>query len=403
VNGTDLPARNGEPGVLKLSAISYGQFAPEQNKAVIENERVRLGPSVRGNTILISRSNTTELVGACVYVPEDFPHLYLPDLIWEIEVDPSNGNSAKWLSYLLSSGAVRASLVARATGTSGSMKKLSMAALRVMQIWQPPFPEQERISEIITTWDRTIVQTEKLIEAKWKLKKGLMQQLLTGKQRFLEFGTVRQRTQGHFYDYPSEWAHPQIKEIASEVTVRNSSGIIQTVLSCSKYAGLVNSLEYFGKQVYSDDISNYKVVQLGQFAYPANHIEEGSIGLLDHVPSGIVSPIYIVFRTDPYKVFAPYLYALFKTETYRHIFAMATNASVDRRGSLRWKEFSSIRVPLPSFDEQRRIVTVLDVADREIKILFRQLEEYKNQKRGLMQKLLTGQIRVKATAEITTS
>jgi type I restriction enzyme S subunit len=48
-------------------------------------------------------------------------------------------------------------------------------------------------------------------------------------------------------------------------------------------------------------------------------------------------------------------------------------------------------------------VTVLDVADREIKILFRQLEEYKNQKRGLMQKLLTGQIRVKATAEITTS
>ena len=85
-------------------------------------------------------------------------------------------------------------------------------------------------------------------------------------------------------------------------------------------------------------------------------VNEGSIGLLEHVDSGIVSPIYIVFRTDPHKVFAPYLYALFKTETYRHIFAMATNASVDRRGSLRWKEFSSIRVPLPSLDEQKRMV-----------------------------------------------
>ena len=187
VNGTDLPAKNGEQGVLKLSAISYGQFAPEQNKAVLENERSRLGPSVRGNTILISRSNTTELVGACVYVPEDFPHLYLSDLIWEIEVNPSDGNSAKWLSYMLSSGAVRASLVARATGTSGSMKKLSMAALRVMEIWQPPLPEQERIAEIIMTWDMAITQTAKLIEAKRKLKKGLMQQLLAGKRRFPGF------------------------------------------------------------------------------------------------------------------------------------------------------------------------------------------------------------------------
>jgi type I restriction enzyme S subunit len=247
------------------------------------------------------------------------------------------------------------------------------------------------------TWDQLIRKTEKLIEAKLKLKKSLMQQLLTGKRRFPEFGTARQRTQWHFYDYPSEWVHPQLKEIASEVTIRNSSGAIQTVLSCSKYAGFVNSLEYFGKKVYSDDISNYKIIQRGQFAYPANHIEEGSIGLLDHIDSGIVSPIYIVFRTDPQKVFAPYLYALFKTETYRHIFAMTTNASVDRRGSLRWKEFSSIHVPLPSLDEQRRIVAVLDAADGEIKILFRLLGEYRNQQRGLMQKLLTGQIRVKDT------
>jgi restriction endonuclease S subunit len=214
VNGTDLPARNGEPGVLKLSAISYGQFAPEQNKAVIENERVRLGPSVRGNTILISRSNTTELVGACVYVPEDFPHLYLPDLIWEIEVDPSNGNSAKWLSYLLSSGAVRASLVARATGTSGSMKKLSMAALRVMQIWQPPFPEQERIAEIITTWDRAMAQAEKLIEAKRKLKTGLMQQLLTGKRRFKEFVKSEETRRTKYGELPVDWDLVCIRDIA---------------------------------------------------------------------------------------------------------------------------------------------------------------------------------------------
>lgn len=312
---------------------------------------------------------------------------------------PISSMSPTFLGYQIGLPKLIAWLNSNAVGQT--MLNLNTEILGELPLLLPPKSEQEQITSILSIWDRAIAQTASLIEAKQKLKKGLMQQLLTGKRRFPEFGTARQREQWHFHDYPSEWAHPPLKEIASEVTVRNSSGTVQTVLSCSKYAGLVNSLEYFGKQVYSDDISNYKVVQRGQFAYPANHIEEGSIGLLDHVDSGIVSPIYVVFRTDPHKVFAPYLYALFKTETYRHIFAMTTNASVDRRGSLRWKEFASIHVPLPSLDEQRRIATVLDAADREIKVLFRQLEEYKNQKRGLMQKLLTGQIRVKATEEIT--
>lgn len=90
-----------------------------------------------------------------------------------------------------------------------------------------------------------------------------------------------------------------------------------------------------------------------------------------------------------------FIFALFKTDTYRHIFSISTNASVDRRGSLRWREFSLIQVPNPSKEEQHSIVDVLKTADNEINQFEKKLNALEKQKRGLMQKLLTGEVRVK--------
>jgi type I restriction enzyme, S subunit len=106
-----------------------------------------------------------------------------------------------------------------------------------------------------------------------------------------------------------------------------------------------------------------------------------------------VSPIYTVFKCID-NIIPEYLYAVFKTDTFRHIFAISTNASVDRRGSLRWREFSLIRVPHPSRKEQRAIVDFLNGSDREIAQLDTKLKALEKQKRGLMQKLLTGEVRV---------
>ena len=82
-------------------------------------------------------------------------------------------------------------------------------------------------------------------------------------------------------------------------------------------------------------------------------------------------------------------------ETYRQIFERNTSASVDRRGSLRWNEFSHIKIPLPSLEEQKAIAEVLGTCDQELALLNRKLELLKKQKQGLMQQLLTGKIRVK--------
>ncbi|MGL4514411.1 MAG: restriction endonuclease subunit S [Lacipirellulaceae bacterium] len=260
-----------------------------------------------------------------------------------------------------------------------TIKTIGMPYFAELGIMLPSRCEQEKIAGILATWDRGIRQLTDLIAAKVRYKQGLMQQLLTGKRRFKGFH--------------DEWRDVRIGDVAEEVSQRNGHTDGVVVLSCTKHDGLVNSFEYFGRRVHSEDTSNYKVVRRGEFAYATNHIEEGSIGLLTHVDAGLVSPMYTVFRTNS-DVVPEYLFRALKTETYRQVFQSFTSASVNRRGSLRWKQFATIPLKLPSVVEQKRIDTLLATFDREIDILRRQLEALKQQKRGLMQKLLTGEVRV---------
>lgn len=261
-----------------------------------------------------------------------------------------------------------------------------------------PFPivinEQEKIVTVLSLWDEPIKKIVALIESKIKLKQALMQQLLAGKLRFKEFVKSNRKTDTHYGMLPADWEYPKVEEIADEVSNRNEKGKDIPVLSCTKYDGLVDSLRYFGKRIFSKDTSDYKIVRRDQFAYATNHIEEGSIGLLDSLDEGLVSPMYTVFKTKE-NVYAPFLYKVFKTELYRHIFEANTSGSIDRRGSLRWKQFRQIHIPCPSSEEQKKIFTCIDTCDREIKLLQQLADALKTQKKGLMQKLLTGKIRVK--------
>jgi type I restriction enzyme S subunit len=222
-----------------------------------------------------------------------------------------------------------------------------------------------------------------------------MQRLLSGKVRFPEFVKTNDKRKTRFGDYPKDWAYKRIQEVATQVKDKvgdHSDGY--TVMSCTKHEGLVSSLDYFDRQVFSKDISKYKAVKNGEFAYATNHIEEGSIGYNDWCEKGAISPMYTVFKADAKRIDNDYLFAVVKTENYRRIFEIFTNGTVNRRGSLRWKDFKKIKVPVPSLAEQRAISTFLKAVDREIDLLEMKLVKHQKQKKGLMQQLLTGTVRV---------
>jgi restriction endonuclease S subunit len=278
---------------------------------------------------------------------------------------------------------------------SGSaMNFFGIKSTEQFKIKIPPLPEQQKIAKILSTWDKAISATERLIENSTQQKKALMQQLLTGKKRFGYKDITYNFQKTRYGDIPVDWEYPVIKDISIQLSKKNTDGKDYPVVSCSKHYGFVDSLDYFKKKVYSDDTSGYRIIPRNTFGFPSNHIEEGSIGLQTVHDIAIASPIYVVFKTNPNLINNIYLYALLKTEHYRQIFCAATNASVDRRGSLRWKEFSAIRIPLPPVEEQQKIATVLSNADREIELLKQQLADLQQEKKALMQVLLTGKRRV---------
>lgn len=277
-----------------------------------------------------------------------------------------------------------------------TINQITNADLKSFKFLFPSLPEQRKIAAILQTWDEALEKLNALRAAKAKRHMGLTHSLVFGGLQLEEFRGSNEATSYRWFQLPAAWGCKPIGDLAVEISERNTDGDALDVLSCSKHDGFVRSLEYFKKQVFSADLTGYKKISRGDFGFPSNHVEEGSIGLQNLTEIGVVSPIYTVFRFDPSKVLGEYAFAVLKTEIYRHIFEVSTSASVDRRGSLRWKEFSRLPFPVPPLAEQEAIAEVLHTSKSEIDALDAEIEATSRQKRGLMQKLLTGERRVEA-------
>lgn len=133
VNASSYPALSGTPGVLKTGAVSRGFFDPYENKAVEDPiEERRLTCPVRGDTIVVNRANTPDLVGSAAYVSDDHPRLFLSDLLWEVTTGRA---SHEFLSQWMQTYDYREQITLIRTGASSSMQKI--AKERFMQLVVP--------------------------------------------------------------------------------------------------------------------------------------------------------------------------------------------------------------------------------------------------------------------------
>lgn len=262
----------------------------------------------------------------------------------------------------------------------GTMHHITKNDMEKRFIPLPPMEEQRNIAKVLNTWDKAIEKQMQLIEKLELRKKGLMQQLLTGKKRLPGFS--------------GEWKKIAIKDFAIEVSLKNNRNENWEVLSCTKYDGLVPSLQYFGRQVFSKYVTQYKVVPQYCFAYATNHIEEGSIGYQSTYRNALISPMYTVFKTDSNVVDDIFLYKLLKSHRAIYLYNVMMEGSIDRRGGLRWDNFSTIKFLLPGIKEQSAIADILVFCDNEILLAKQKLNRFQQQKKGLMQVLLTGKKRV---------
>jgi restriction endonuclease S subunit len=379
---------NGVP-VVKVRDYYSGSVNVE-NLALTDPEidRQYARSRLRAGDILLSIRGTTGIVAVA---PDALEGGNITQDTARIRVAPSR--CQPYLFQALRSPFVQRQIASETLGQA--VRGINVGAVRRIMIPTPPPSTQVRIAKILGAWDTAITQSASLMASARQLRMALMQQLLTGRRRFRQFARMSAMRATRFAPIPADWAYPPIGSVASEVALRPPSSEQLPVLSCTKHEGLVDSLDYFGRRVFSEDTSAYKVVKRGQFAYATNHLEEGSIGLLDSLDAGIVSPMYTVFRVSG-QIYAPFLYKLFKTDLYRHIFQVNTSASVNRRGALRWSDFARIHVPLPSLAEQGRISDCIDSCTTDERLLSAQLEALQRQRRALMQELLAGHTRVES-------
>jgi type I restriction enzyme, S subunit len=383
--GTDRPAQDDEVGVLKLSCIQGSRFSPGKNKAVEGSKANDLKTPVRKNTLIVSRSNTEALVGAVCYMDNDFPNLFLSDLLWCVSAKDNDRIDLKWLAYLLSFAPYRAKIIARANGTSETMKKINKPGFLGIQILYPKLNEQKKIAKILSTWDTAIDQTCKLITTKKQRKKALMQQLLTGKKRLPGFGIPTDKHQ----ILPEGWNALHAKELFKAHTKKNCEN--EPVLSVTQGNGVIYR-ETFDRKIESssNSLSAFKLVEPGDFVISLRSFQGG----LEYSQyRGIVSPAYHVIR--PIKKIDDVFYKyLFKSRNFIGHLAISVIGIRDGK-QVNYSDFSFLQLPYPPFKEQKAIGKVLMTADREIFVLESKLRGLEKQKRGLMQKLLTGEVRVK--------
>jgi type I restriction enzyme, S subunit len=175
-SGDSRPADKTEFGVLKTSAITKGQFDPEENKVVFaESELTRLKEPVAGGTIIMCRKNTPALVGANAYVEASYENIFLPDLLWAAK--PREAVSMRFLAFILGSDKGRAALSKLAKGSSASMSNITKPEVLAFSVMAPLPAEQQRIASCLSSLDFLITAETQKLEALKTHKKGLMQQL----------------------------------------------------------------------------------------------------------------------------------------------------------------------------------------------------------------------------------
>jgi type I restriction enzyme S subunit len=183
VRAQNTPAEAGDIGVLKTSAVAHAILEPTENKIVIEHdEQQRVRTALTAESIIFSRMNTPDLVGANAYSTASLSNLFLPDRLWKI-VSKKEKAVTRWLAYWMRFEFERGTYKALGTGTSGSMKNISMQKLKDTIIPTPPLVEQQRIASILTSVDDQIAAERKHVEQQKRLKQGLMDDLLTGRVR----------------------------------------------------------------------------------------------------------------------------------------------------------------------------------------------------------------------------
>lgn len=367
VNSTDASATNDEIGVLKTSCVYNGRFNPQENKRVIDAEVSLVKCPARAGGIVVSRMNTAALVGASGLIEADFPNLYLPDRLWMVTPKPEI--DVQWFALVVGSPPVRRRLSDSASGTSATMKNISQDAFLNVPVSIPPLNEQRKISAILRTWDEAIHQASNVVELRQSQYLGIRAQLIDWQAG------------------PRSSLRSLVDPIARPVPRPTEPYQALSIRSHGKGT--------FVRQVAdpsSVDMETLYVARAGDLIVNITFAWEGAIALVPQEHDGcLVSHRFPTFVPNARAANARYLRHALRMPRFTYLLGLVSPGGAGRNRVLNKSDFLDLEVPSPDLSTQEAVASALDAAEEVIAKTAEYRDALVRQKRGLMQKLLTGE------------
>ena len=375
--------------LLQLADIGDGQFRDRSKRFMNDEQFTRLNcTQLLEGDILIARM--PEPIGrACI----------LPRLgnrsatVVDIAILRPSVVDSYWLMSVINSSSFRTKIEEQSSGTTRT--RIGRTALSQIKIVTPPLPEQKKIVSILTSVDEVIENTQKQIDKLQDLKKATMNELLTkgiGHTKFKdsELGQI-----------PKSWEVQPLRvlttKIGSGVTPRGGSsvyqdhGIIFIRSQNVHFDGLMlKDVAYISEQTHAgmkgsmvcggDVLLNITGASLGRCTVVPNDFLEGNVN--QHVC--IIRPISSLYNK---------FLGIWLSSDYGQDQIMRFQAGGNREG-LNFEQIRSIKIPVPSMQEQEKVSEVVDSIQVSISEVQRKLHQTQSLKKSLMQDLLTGKVRV---------
>ena len=311
-------------------------------------------------------------------------------------LSPIKSVDSDYLLWTLRSNKIKNELARKSGGSA--LQEIALGSLRKVVLPIPPLPEQRKIAKILSTWDQAIATTERLIATSQQQKKALMQQLLTGKKRLVNPETGK--------EFEGDWEEVKLGDLASKITkgtTPSTNGFqfqehginfvkVESVMKSGKFD--LSKFAYINEECHS--------------AFKRSQLEQGDIlfsiaGALGR--TALVTKNILPANTNQALSIVRLKKHLSNVEFVLHYLNSSAVAAIIKgltaqaaQPNLSLKDVGNLLIELPSMQEQQKIASVLSAADQEIELLEAKLAHLKDEKKALIQQLLTGKRRVKVEA-----
>lgn len=262
--------------------------------------------------------------------------------------------------------------------------------LAKVNVLLPSITEQKEIAQTLSTWDQAILATEKLLQNSQQQKKALMQQLLTGKKRLLDESGAQ---------FDGEWKLVKVSNLLKVRKERQVPTAEVPLFSLTIENGITPKSDRYNREflVKNTEEKKYKVVRPKDIVYNPANLRWGAINFSRLNHSVVVSPIYeVLYVSEKDKVSLEFIAQKLMTKDQINRFAAMVEGTLVERMAVKIEPFLATKLSIPpSLKEQQAIAIVLSKADQQIELLQKKLDCLKQEKKALMQQLLTGKKRVK--------